>query len=211
MISLRESKIIIYDLLNIVKVAGADISLSLKMVKKNQKQFWRRTFIRSLFAGIEGINHRINNVSILLANIQKIKLSHAEIAMLKEETYALNEKGEAISTKSKLRTKDNLCFTLKTFAHVSNTMFKIEKNSKEWSSFNEALKIRDRLTHPKSTNDLIISDVELEAVEKTFMWYFASIIAILNSAKKSLETLLANDAKENKKKRQSNKTNSADR
>jgi len=94
---------------------------------------------------------------------------------------------------------------------VSNTTFKIEKNSKEWSSFNEALKIRDRLTHPKSTNDLIISDVELEAVEKTFMWYFASIIAILNSAKKSLETLLANDAKENKKKRQSNKTNSADR
>jgi hypothetical protein len=68
MISLRESKIIIYDLLDIVKVAGADISLSLKMVKKNQKQFWRRTFIRSLFAGIEGINHRINNVSILLAN-----------------------------------------------------------------------------------------------------------------------------------------------
>jgi hypothetical protein len=211
MISLRESKIIIYDLLDIVKVAGADISLSLKMVKKNQKQFWRRTFIRSLFAGIEGINHRINNVSILLANIKKIKLSHAEIAMLKEEIYALNEKGEAISTKSKLRTKDNLCFTLKTFAHVSNTTFKIEKNSKEWSSFNEALKIRDRLTHPKSTNDLIISDVELEAVEKTFMWYFASIIAILNSAKKSLETLLANDAKENKKKRQSNKTNSADR
>jgi len=201
MISLRESKKIINDLCDIVKVATADISLSRKMINKNQKQFWRRTFVRSFFAGVEGINHRIKNVSMLLADILKIELSHAEIALLREETYNLNEKGDVISAKSKLRTKDNVCFTLKTFARVSNATYEIERNSKEWSSFNEALIIRDRLTHPKSSNDLMISDDELEALKKTFRWYFSCMIDLLNSVTNSLEALLENDAKEKKQKR----------
>jgi len=38
----------------------------------------------------------------MLANIKKIKLSHAEIAMLKEEIYALNEKAKQYRRKANL-------------------------------------------------------------------------------------------------------------
>jgi len=206
MINLHESSKVVNDLNAIVKIAAADISMSRKMVEKNQKQFWRRTFVRSLFAGIEGINHRMKHISMLLANIHKIELTHAEIAMLREETYSLNEKGDATSSKSKLRTKENLCFTLKTFARVCNSPYEVDRNSEEWGSFNEALRIRDRLTHPKSSDDLMISDTELKTVQKTFKWYFACIIDILNISQSSLEALLEKDAKEKAKKKQSNES-----
>ena len=206
MIILHESSKALNDFNAIVKIAAADISMSRKMVEKNQKQFWRRTFVRSLFAGIEGINHRMKHFSMLLANIHEIDLTHAQIAVLREETYSLNEKGVATSSKSKLRTKENLCFTVKTFARVCNSSYQVDRNSEEWASFNEALRIRDRLTHPKSSDDLIISDTELKTVQKTFKWYFACIINLINISKGSLEALLEKDARGKAKKKQSNES-----
>ena len=206
MITFHEASKVLNDFTAIVDIAIADISMSRKMVNKNQNQFWRRTFVRSLFAGIEGINHRIKHFSILLANIHEIDLTHAEIAVLSEETYSLNEKGVATSSKSKLRTKENLCFTVRTLSRVCNSSYEVDRNSEEWVSFNEASRIRDRLTHPKSSDDLIISDTELTTVQNTFKWYFSCIIDLINISKGSLEALLEKAAREKAKKKQSNKS-----
>jgi hypothetical protein len=137
----------------------------------------------------------------LLVNVLKIKLTNAEIAMLKEETYNLNEKGDVTLSKSKLRSKDNLCFTLKTFARASKASFEIDRKSEEWGSYIEALRVRDRITHPKNSEDLIISDTELKIVQKTFIWYFACMIALSNIALSSLKSLLKDDTKKKVKKK----------
>jgi hypothetical protein len=195
MITRNESLKVLNDLNDIIETAAADISMSQKMVKKNHDQFWRRTFVRSLFAGIDGINHHMKHLSILMAKFHEIDLTHAEIAMLREETYTLNEKGIAISLKSKLRTKDNLCFTVKIFARACNSAYEINRNCEEWASFSEAIRVRDRLTHPKSSADLNISDAELKTAQKTFKWYIANMIKIVDIAKTALLALLEKDTK----------------
>lgn len=184
----------------------ADVTMSRKMVKKSTKPFWRRTLVRSLFACIEGINHRMKFVAMGMAEVNSVKLSRAEHALLREEAYNLNDNGDAISSKSKLKTADNLLFTLRTTARASKSSYTIDKASENWYSFKEALKIRDRITHPKTSGDLVISDSELKAIQKTLNWYITSVKDVLSILKISLNYLLKEESSKRSLKRDAAKS-----
>lgn len=88
----------------ILRILIDDVTITLKMIKKNDKPFWRRTLVRSLFASIEGINHRMKFVALELAltGLNSVKLSPAEVALLREELYELNDKGDTIKKRIRL-------------------------------------------------------------------------------------------------------------
>jgi hypothetical protein len=180
----------VIELREVFDVLGQDILTSRNMVKENDSPFWRRTLVRSLFACIEGMSYRMKYVALIMARNHSVRLSPAERALMKEESYDLNDKGEAAISKSKLRTADNLLFSLKIAARACKTPFEIDKGGEGWGSFKDALKIRDRITHPKNSQDLLISDEELNIVWKTINWYVDSMTHVLVISAKSLEKLM---------------------
>jgi hypothetical protein len=162
--SLLQMRLITHELVS-------DFASSHDGVIKNDSPFWRRTLVRTLFAGIEGISYRLKQVAFIVAEYHSIELSKAEKALISEESYDLTDKGEAIIKKAKLRTAENLLFSLKIAARSAHSTCEVDKNSEGWKAFKEASKIRDRITHPKNLQDLNVSDSELDVIRTAASWF----------------------------------------
>jgi hypothetical protein len=118
----------------------------------------RRTFVRTIFGEVEGVIHAIKQ-SCLHSPLSCY--SSAELAMLKEETYSVNDKGQASVGQAKIRFEANFHFALEMLVRGTSLPAKIDKGGEGWQAFKEALRVRDRLMHPKKIADLDVSDQEL--------------------------------------------------
>ncbi len=141
------------------------------IAEHNLNQFWRRTIVRTIFALVEGISHQYKKVALQISEITQVEFSDAEITLLKELSYSLNARGEADTSKAKLRTVDNMLFSIKMFAKSCSQNFDIDKSGNDWQCFKNALKIRDRITHPKNIADLEITDDEMPTILNAGAWF----------------------------------------
>jgi len=136
--------------------AGRDVSGSI----------WRRIFIRSLFAYIEGTCYRLK---------QDVKLfkkpSPQEDSIISEKRYVLDEKGSIKERDLYLRPEENIRFAFRIYAECFGLGFKLKTDGNGWNDYKHALKIRNRITHPKKNNDLKISDKEWEWIKNARTWF----------------------------------------
>ncbi len=155
----------------------------------------KRAFVRTLFSALEGIGFQFKRAALCFAEYNPSTFSLAEIVLLKEQTYKLNDKGETICSISKLQTLPNFLFSLRMITKSLGDRFEYSKNSQEIKNFNIALKIRHRLTHPKFEGDLKILEDEMESVVQTGVWLqkiIFDIIPKLHFAKETVEANLNN-------------------
>jgi hypothetical protein len=137
----------------------------------------KRAYVRAVFAFIEGIAY--------MMKIQALKkcpecFNNAEIAILSEEVYALNNKNEAVSKTLKLNTTQNIIFSFKSLAKSENIEDKFDTSNNGWRLLNEALKIRHRLTHPKSVEALNVTIEEMRVMGEALGFYYTSIRNVLS-------------------------------
>lgn len=157
-------------------VLAYDIILALRRMKANDDQAARRDFVRTVFAAIEGwlLDYR-QGVQESIANIRD--LSSAEEAAFAEVTYTLTETG-----KLREQTRFFLMTTMFRFAtrlveqECGQTI--VDFSSTEWQKFSEAIAIRNRVTHPKSINDLNISADEIATVQAAYEWLLTAIFDV---------------------------------
>jgi hypothetical protein len=87
------------------------------------------------------------------------------VALLREESYALTNKGEATVQTRFLRLEDNLRFVWKMFVREWDIDPDIDFASDGWKSFCKSVGVRNRITHPRRVEDLSVSDAEIAQVE----------------------------------------------
>lgn len=139
-----------------------DFIKSVKGFEDNpESQFWRRMVIHTLFASAEIATFHIKQVTLFFHIAKMTELSAAEIAMLKEETYKLKSNGEAITGKAKLATLDNLKFAFRLFHKVTGTGRSFDTDGNGFRTYQKALMMRDKITHPKTHKDISIKDDQL--------------------------------------------------
>jgi len=136
--------------------AGRDVSGSI----------WRRIFIRSLFAYIDGTCYRLKQDVKLFK-----KTSTQEDSIISEKTYVLDEKGYIKERDLYLRSQENLRFAFRIYAECFGSGFKLKTDGNGWNAYKNALKIRNRITHPKKNNDLKISDGEWACIINARTWF----------------------------------------
>jgi len=150
--------------------AGRDVSGSV----------WRRIFIRSLFAYIEGTCYRLK---------QDVKLfkkpSPKEDSFISEKTYALDEKGSIKERDFYLRPEGNLRFAFRIYAECFGSDFKLKTDGNGWDAYKRALVIRNRITHPKKIEDLKIPDGEWTCIANARTWFDDEYKRLLKFRKKA--------------------------
>jgi recombinational DNA repair protein (RecF pathway) len=161
----------VIELIEVQESLGQDVLVCTKMLEQEDSQFWRRTLVRTSFALIEGVVHRMKHLAFEFCSYEKIPLSRAEVAMLQEEGYELNDKGEAISKVSYMHITKNVKFAFKVLARAYSVNNELKVDDAGWDNFKKALKIRDRLMHPKSSSDLIVNDADVSTVDKAVGWF----------------------------------------
>lgn len=185
-----------------------DVDRYLNEVSKSDDQFWRRGFVRAVFAYIEGtiftmkfealVIHKIKQATFLPEKLNLSKdysmediskafanawvemqkgagFSPYDLLYLLEISVELDDKGQVrASPKAKITLEKNIVFAFRVFAQANDVNYRLDKSTIGWQEFKKAIKIRDRLMHPKRITDLTISPEELEQVMRTQMWFYTN-------------------------------------
>jgi hypothetical protein len=155
----------------VLDVFSADLNIYRELAETDERPFWGRTIVRSLFAGIEGLCYCNKQIALAAAALKNIDLTSAEVAMLREESYRLNDKGEVESIKSKLGTVPNLAFSLRMLARARGGSYQIDTTSAGWQAFKTSIRVRDRITHPKDASDLQVTKEEVGSTMNGASWF----------------------------------------
>ena len=166
------------DWLKAAKVLIDDITETIKGLRSNDSQYWRRTFVRSLSSWFEFEIWHYKQLTFILSQSGTVRLPISEIALLNDEQYDLKSNGEVKSRPKLLRVADNLRFAIRTFKKVSLSEAKVEFNGPGWNSFLQSVEIRNRIVHPKCHEDANVSDDDLKNLYAAHDWFKTTIVSL---------------------------------
>lgn len=131
----------------------------------------RRMYVRSIFALIEALIFSMKQMALSFHPDHKCEtISEAERAFAQEQTYRLTDSGDVEVHRNKISLETNIKFSFKLFGKAGYVTSNLDTSGSEWQAFKTSIKVRDRVTHPKSVSDLSISNEELGHVFKSFGW-----------------------------------------
>jgi len=138
---------------------------------ENKTESSKRSFVRAVFALIEGSVFNLKEVALNVSVHKPTRFSKAELAMLEEVSYELNDKGETKTQVKFIPLTKNMRFAFDTAARAFNVSYTLVVDDEGWSKFRDALILRNRITHPKQIDDLQLSDDEVQVVADTATWF----------------------------------------
>ena len=172
------------ELLALIKHLRDDLGFAEQDLQQEDTQHRRRAFTRTLIAYVEAQTHALKGLAILMHEGNPLTFTRAELAMLYEEQYFLKENGGAVQKQRLMRLPENVRFSFEVHAKAFQSDFALDTSSAGWESLRSAIKIRNRITHPKSSADVEISDNDINCLRKAKDWYSYSAIEALLAANK---------------------------
>ena len=170
-------------------VLGYDALEAMNKMDANDCQSTRRDFVRTAFAAIEGWlwNYK-QEVQSAVGTVREF--SALEEAALSETSYLITDTG-------KLRAQTRFTPIATMFRFVTRTAEEqygatlVDFETSDWKNFNDAIAIRNRITHPKSIPDLTLSERDIAAVKNALLWLFDMVVTAMEKLKLMLEEYLA--------------------
>ena len=71
-----------------------DVEIALEILNKDDTPYNRRMFVKNYYSFIEGVLHFLRHRVIKEASARSVPLTNAEIAVLKEESYSVDGRGQ---------------------------------------------------------------------------------------------------------------------
>jgi hypothetical protein len=128
----------------------------------------KRMAFKAAFAAIEGMIFVRKQWALKRAKEANYSLS--ELALLREESYRLNHRGDVEVVQNFLRVPENLLFAWRMARAGTRSNRQIDLGGEGWRCLKESVKVRNRLTHPRSEKDLEVSGDEIDALLKCYVW-----------------------------------------
>lgn len=148
----------------------------------------RRTMTRIIFSMIEAVSFRMKQLALQHLAYHPSAFTAAEAALLREEDYLLESNGKVRTQSARLSTLPNIRFAFASFSKALGLTHQIDAGGSDWQALQQALHVRDRLTHPKEPSDLIVSNEELAQVRKAYEWFLENMVT---SSREGMNALLA--------------------
>lgn len=145
----------------------------------------KRDLIRTAFAAIDGIAWVFREHVVDAARTTS-DLEVAEEAALSEASYQVSEHGK-ISRQTKYL---SLVASIRLTARIAEKLapeMTIDFSSRNWGRFQLAMKIRNRITHPKNKTDLVLSDDDVEETLGALFWVASEAERVMAAANLALK------------------------
>lgn len=144
----------------------SDAADARRLLRENDTDFNRRGYVRTVYAGIEALTNWLRQQLLEMHQHQPVPTwSSADIAMLKEESYYLDSNGIARSQIKFSSIDSSLRFVVQLTKHFPRQTFQVDWTSSSWLDLVRGLKVRHRLTHPRTRSDLTVTDEEIRTVK----------------------------------------------
>ncbi|MCG8351874.1 MAG: hypothetical protein MI924_29260 [Chloroflexales bacterium] len=172
------------ELRELFQLLHQDVATCLTMVQQERTTnkvdlFWRRAYVRSVFAFIEGVTYRMKRLAFEEKDKSQVDFSPAEIALLLEQTFDLDEQGEVIHRTIAFPLTKNVRFAFKALARVNAVDYDLHGGA-GWEALKKSLKLRERLMCPKTQEDLLISNDEIDFVLSGSVWFVQNFKELFN-------------------------------
>jgi hypothetical protein len=142
-----------------------DVRKAERDLKGDDAPFRRRAYVRATFSSVEGFIFIMKKMALGKPNL----FSQNELAILREEPLVAGPANGVRVRPRFLPIGDNLRFAFGAFmrSHGSTAVLPTDEG---WNDFTRAIGIRNRVTHPKSNEDLQIGDEDIEIVRRAAHW-----------------------------------------
>lgn len=120
-------------------------------------EFHARQLIRAIFAYIDAVTFSVKAWSAGRCMEMGIDITPQERYFATDTEYELNDRGEVIETTTKISLARNIRFALAINRKAHRIAQPFDASVEWWSCLKKAIRIRDRLTHPKLPGDLDVS------------------------------------------------------
>jgi len=120
-------------------------------------EYHARQLIRSIFAYIEAVTFSMKVWSAGYCIEHGIDISPQERYFATDTEYEVNERGEVVEAIAKISLARNIRFALAINRKALGIQESFDASVEWWSCLKKAIRVRDRLTHPKLPGDLDVS------------------------------------------------------
>ena len=151
-------------------VLSADVDAALAYGRQADTPYAQRALVRAHFALVEGLAYQLRQVT--LASLQGTgRLSSAELALLNEQRYSVDEKGHHKTSEQFLRFPQSLLFSIRSYVKNHGADYEPDTRDPGWAAMRSANEIRNRVTHPKSAETLRLSEADLKQFVDAAAWW----------------------------------------
>jgi len=185
----------------------ADVKACARIRRSDDSQRNRRAYVRTTFAAIEALAHllRVKVMQYLELDIQckasnalrhdkrskdhdvhriewaKTKTDIPEYYLLREESHRLDDTGRVRAQFSRFPFAQHVAFSIRMYAKhwgwmESDHFF----SDSRWGDFRNAVRIRNRITHPKELADIELSDDDMDVVHRAENWFQEAFHQMVN-------------------------------
>lgn len=165
-------------------ILNRDVEAATAYGQFENTKYAQRALVRAHFALIEGLSYALRQVT--LASLHGTEfITEAETALLREERYSIDEKGHPKSAQQFLKFPESLLFSIRCYIKNHGATFDPDIQHPGWSAMRRAVKVRDRVTHPKSAESLNLSDEDLQSFVDAAAWWKMTMLAMFEACQEA--------------------------
>lgn len=159
------------DVLSLLKVNGETFAKAADLTAIE-----KRAFVKAVFSYIEALTFALKDFALHNCGDS---LTPAEQLLAREQSFEVGDDGELEERVAKIRTLSNIRFAFRLAAKVDKVSFRLDVSKSGWQELRRALKVRDRLMHPKRREDLSVSEDEFNDALGAFTWFSSNLVLLL--------------------------------
>ena len=125
--------------------------------------FSKRSYVRTVFAFIEGNTYRLKQICLLIHSHKIYGLTEKQIHKVLE----VKKDGKKVI----VPTTENIELSFELYSEMFNVENPLDTRGQDWLNLKLALEVRHRLTHPKSVEDLMLSSEDMAIVGLACNYY----------------------------------------
>lgn len=172
---------------NITDHLRKDFKFIRKNLDNDPSEFWSRTFIKTTVSLIEAEIFILKQQILHYCRENKIQLSPELLLFLSNKKYEISNNGQIKERLLQVRLKDDIRFVF--WQVLSIKGHKLQKGFEDpgWSKVISTIAVRNRLTHPKSVDDMNVSKQEVNDCKLAFNWCISNFVHFLDQEQNDLE------------------------
>ena len=172
----RELRKELDNLHNISEILRDDIQSLIDTYQNDFKnQTLRRALIRAIWAYIEGNVHALQCYTLRACELGGKDIPIDDRKILSESTIIVNVNGVAEIQNLWADTLTKIKKTLKISCELTGFSWRPDFNDNKWNQLCKSIQDRHRLTHPRKSNNLGVSDEELNDTLAGLEWFVITI------------------------------------
>lgn len=169
----------IEELVQAIQLLASDVVSAAKLSEAGDTQFARRAYVRAAFALIEGNLNLMADTILRAAGRSEIQLSPDELQILRQERTSIDKNGTQVVSVKFVPIRQRIGRIFEIFARLFKKAHRLDKSSHGWVAFDDAIELRNRITHPKNARSFHVEDSVLDSVEEARKWFADSVELLL--------------------------------